>query len=110
MDAVFFLGDDEVAFSVVSARTRPHVACLNKNYRKKTADVRAGYAREVVLMICVVLLIVLFAVTALVTRLYHKKIHTLGDDWFAQGRIDVSVGQCRARSGGLSERARLFAR
>jgi tetratricopeptide (TPR) repeat protein len=92
VDAVFFLGDDEVAFSVVSPSTRPHVAPLKKNYRKKTAGVAAGYAREVVLIICAVLLIVMFAVTALVTRLYHKKIHTLGDDWFAKGEVTFRSG------------------
>jgi tetratricopeptide (TPR) repeat protein len=91
-DAVFFLGDEEVPFFVVSSRTRPHVAFLKKNSRNKTVDLADGYAREIVLIICAVLLIIMFAGTALVTRLYHKKVHALGDDWFARGESTLQSG------------------
>lgn len=46
---------------------------------------RRIYSREVILIVCVVLLLLMFGVTAFVSRQYHKKIHGLADQWFAQG-------------------------
>jgi len=43
------------------------------------------YSREIILIVCVVLLVLMSGVTAFVTRQYHKKIHGLADQWFAQG-------------------------
>lgn len=57
---------------------------------------RTGYPREVVLIICFVLLLVMFALTALASRLYHKKIHALADDWFAKGEADFRAGDVMA--------------
>jgi predicted Zn-dependent protease len=45
----------------------------------------SGYSREAVLATCLVLLAGMFGVTAFVTRTYHKRIHTLADDWYAEG-------------------------
>jgi len=44
-----------------------------------------GYSREVVLLICLALLVGMFIVTGIVARSYHKIVHTLADQWFAQG-------------------------
>jgi len=53
---------------------------------KESGDKKAaGYSREAVLASCFVLLIALFGVTAFVTRTYHKRIHTLADEWYASG-------------------------
>lgn len=51
------------------------------------------YSREAVLVFCFVLIVLLFATTALVSRLYHKKIHTLGDEWFSKGESAFQSGQ-----------------
>ncbi len=53
-------------------------------------------SRELVLIICFVLLLLMFSVTALVSRLYHKKIHTLADQWFAQGEAAFHAGSARS--------------
>jgi tetratricopeptide (TPR) repeat protein len=55
----------------------------------------ADRPRELVLIICFVLLLLMFSVTALVSRLYHKKIHTLADQWFAQGEAAFHAGSAR---------------
>jgi tetratricopeptide (TPR) repeat protein len=60
----------------------------------------SSYPREVVLVVCFALLLLLFSVTALVARLYHKKIHTLADQWFAQGEAAFRGGEV---SGALSD-------
>ncbi len=52
--------------------------------------------RELVLIICFVLLLLMFSVTALVSRLYHKKIHTLADQWFAQGEAAFHAADARS--------------
>jgi tetratricopeptide (TPR) repeat protein len=52
--------------------------------RRDHAD-SAGASREAVLIICTLLLIVMFSITAVVTRLYHGKIQTLANQWFAAG-------------------------
>jgi tetratricopeptide (TPR) repeat protein len=54
------------------------------------------YSREVVLIICAILILFLFAVTALVSRLYHKKVHSLGDEWFASGESSFRSNQVAA--------------
>ena len=46
---------------------------------------RRQASREVILLLCVLSLLVLFSFTALVTRMYHKKVHMLADDWFVAG-------------------------
>ena len=43
------------------------------------------YSRQFVLVICALLLIVLFAVTAVVSGLYHKKVQSLANEWFSRG-------------------------
>jgi tetratricopeptide (TPR) repeat protein len=49
-------------------------------------------SREVVLLLCVLTLIFLFSFTAFVSRQYHKKIHTLADEWFAAGEERLQAG------------------
>ncbi|HWF37689.1 MAG TPA: tetratricopeptide repeat protein [Candidatus Acidoferrales bacterium] len=53
-------------------------------------------SREIVLTICFVLILFLFAITALVSRLYHKKVHSLGDEWFSKGEAALRAGQVKA--------------
>lgn len=48
----------------------------------------AGYSREAVLIICMLLLLVMFSLTALVTRLYHNTIQALANQWFASGETN----------------------
>jgi tetratricopeptide (TPR) repeat protein len=55
----------------------------------------ANRPRELVLIICFVLLLLMFSVTAVVSRLYHKKIHTLADQWFAQGEGAFQAGNAK---------------
>jgi tetratricopeptide (TPR) repeat protein len=50
-------------------------------------------SRELVLLLCVLALMVMLALTALFSRLYHKKIHTLADAMFAQGEADERAAQ-----------------
>jgi tetratricopeptide (TPR) repeat protein len=56
----------------------------------------ANRPRELVLIICFVLLLLMFSVTAVVSRLYHKKIHTLADHWFAQGETAFHAGDAKS--------------
>jgi tetratricopeptide (TPR) repeat protein len=56
----------------------------------------ANRPRELVLVICFVLLLLMFSVTAVVSRLYHKKIHTLADQWFAEGETVFHAGNSKA--------------
>jgi tetratricopeptide (TPR) repeat protein len=51
-----------------------------------------AYPRAAVLLSCLVLLLVLLALTAFISRMYHKKVHTLADDWFAAGESDFQNG------------------
>ncbi len=53
---------------------------------------RAIISREIVLLLCVASLLVLFSFTALVSRMYHKKVHRLADDWFAAGEAEFAGG------------------
>jgi tetratricopeptide (TPR) repeat protein len=50
------------------------------------------YSRESILIVCVVLLVLMFGVTAFVSRQYHKKIHGLADQSFAQGEASFEAG------------------
>jgi hypothetical protein len=50
-------------------------------------------SRELVLLLCVLALVVMLALTALFSRLYHKKIHTLADAMYAQGEADEQGAQ-----------------
>lgn len=54
------------------------------------------HSREVVLTVCFVLLLFLFAITALVSRLYHRKVHSLGDEWFSKGEAAFQSRQVPA--------------
>jgi len=51
------------------------------------------YTREVVLAICSVLLIVLFATTAFVSRVYHQRIQALARDWSSRGTAAIQAGR-----------------
>jgi tetratricopeptide (TPR) repeat protein len=53
-------------------------------------------SRELVLLLCVLALMVMLALTALFSRLYHKKMHTLADAMFAQGEADEQAGRVNA--------------
>jgi tetratricopeptide (TPR) repeat protein len=53
-------------------------------------------SRELVLLLCVLALVLLLALTALLSRQYHKKIHSLADAMFAQGEADEQAGQSKA--------------
>jgi len=58
-------------------------------------NVPSNRPREFVLIICFVLLLLMFSVTALVSRLYHMKIHTLADQWYAQGDAAFHAGDAK---------------
>ncbi len=57
--------------------------------------VSANRPRELVLIICFVLLLLMFSVTALVSRLSHRKIHTLADQWYAEGDAAFHAGDAK---------------
>lgn len=65
-------------------------------YHSKRGD--WGYSREVVLLICLSLLVGMFIITGLVARAYHKRIHTLADQWFAQGTQAIQAGDATTAS------------
>jgi tetratricopeptide (TPR) repeat protein len=54
------------------------------------------YSRELVFLICVLLLLILIVITAFLSRLYHKQVHTLADNSFAQGQRDMQAGNTTA--------------
>jgi tetratricopeptide (TPR) repeat protein len=43
------------------------------------------FSREAILFACIALLVVFFAFTAFLSRMYHHKTHELADEWFAKG-------------------------
>jgi tetratricopeptide (TPR) repeat protein len=49
-------------------------------------------SREAVLLLCVLSLLMLFSFTAFASRMYHKKVHSLADDWFAAGEERFQAG------------------
>ncbi len=54
------------------------------------------YHRERVLIACVVLLVAMFAFTAFIARQYHRTVHKLGDQWYANGQAAMKAGQTAA--------------
>jgi tetratricopeptide (TPR) repeat protein len=54
------------------------------------------YSREAVLLGCIVLLVLFVLVTAAFNRMYHKKIHVLADNWFAQGEASFQAGDIQS--------------
>lgn len=50
------------------------------------------YPREFILFTYFVLLLISFAFTAFVARMYHKNIHMLADGWFAKGESEFQSG------------------
>jgi tetratricopeptide (TPR) repeat protein len=67
-----------------------------KNPSTVSAESPRVLSRELVLILCVLALVLLLALTALLSRLYHKKIHTLADTMFAQGEADEQAGRVNA--------------
>lgn len=57
---------------------------------------RLTYSREVVFLICIILLLIVSGVTAFAARMYHKRIHVLADGWFAQGETSFRAGNAAA--------------
>jgi tetratricopeptide (TPR) repeat protein len=53
-------------------------------------------SREAVLLLCVLSLLILFSFTAFASRMYHKKVHTLADDWFASGDERFQAGDFKS--------------
>ena len=54
------------------------------------------YSRELVFLLCVLSLLLLVVITAFLSRMYHKQVHTLADGWFAQGERDMQAGNVPA--------------
>jgi Flp pilus assembly protein TadD len=54
------------------------------------------YSRELVLLTTLLLLLLLMVFTAFAARLYHKKYHVLGDEWFATGEASFQSGDAAA--------------
>lgn len=75
-----------------------NTARKDRHRTREETDARraAGYSREAILIVCLALLAALFAVTAGVSRLYHKKVHQLGDAWFAKGEAAFRSGNSAA--------------
>jgi tetratricopeptide (TPR) repeat protein len=57
---------------------------------------RRQFSREVVLLLCVLSLLLLSLFTAFVSRMYHKKVHMMADDWFAAGEAHFQDGDTAA--------------
>ena len=53
------------------------------------------FSREAVLLGCFILVIGLLIFTAFVSRMYHKQIHTLADEWFGQGEASFKDGDVK---------------
>jgi tetratricopeptide (TPR) repeat protein len=62
---------------------------------KQDRSPSAGQSREVVLVVCAVLLVVLFSVTGILTRAFHKKQNGLGAEWFVKGNASLASGAAR---------------
>jgi Flp pilus assembly protein TadD len=52
-----------------------------------------GYSREVVLLSSFGLMLIFLALTAFISRMYHKDIHVLADQWFAKGEASFRAGR-----------------
>jgi len=59
---------------------------------KRASGGSAGFSREALLLTYLVLLVVLFTVTAFVARAYHRRVHTFADEWFAKGEAAFQSG------------------
>jgi hypothetical protein len=46
------------------------------------------FSRELVMLLCMLALLLLLGLTAVLSRLYHKKVHSMADAMFAQGEAD----------------------
>jgi tetratricopeptide (TPR) repeat protein len=57
------------------------------------------YSRELVLLTTLLLLLLMMIFTAFAARLYHKKFHVLGDEWFARGEASFRSGDAAAALG-----------
>lgn len=55
-----------------------------------------NYSREMVLLTTLLLLLLSVVFTAFAARMYHKKYHMLGDEWFARGDQDFHSGNAAA--------------
>jgi tetratricopeptide (TPR) repeat protein len=55
----------------------------------------AGQSREVVLLICALLLVALFSLTGILTRAFHKKQSALAAEWYAKGNASLSTHAAR---------------
>jgi hypothetical protein len=80
----FMIGDD-------SAQCVPNRR-LNESEQIALAGSAAGHSRETVLLSCMGLLLLLIGVTAFASRMYHKNIHVLADQWFANGEAAFRAG------------------
>lgn len=49
------------------------------------------FSREVILFACLLLLLIFFAFTAFLTRMYHHRVHALADEWFARGEASFQA-------------------
>jgi len=54
------------------------------------------YSREAVLLGCMLLLVLFVLFTAAVSRMYHKTIHVLADNWFDQGEASFRAGDVKS--------------
>jgi tetratricopeptide (TPR) repeat protein len=54
------------------------------------------YSREAVLFGCILLLILFVLFTAAVSRMYHKSVHVLADNWFDQGEASFRAGDIKS--------------
>jgi tetratricopeptide (TPR) repeat protein len=59
---------------------------------RRNSQPQAGYAREVVLLGALLLVLLLTVFTAFASRMYHKTFHVLADQWFAQGDVSFHAG------------------
>jgi tetratricopeptide (TPR) repeat protein len=57
------------------------------------------YSREIVFLTTILLLVLMILVTAFLARMYHKKYHVLGDEWFAIGNASFRSGDAAAALG-----------
>src|ERR1700735_992831 len=76
-----------------SSEYRVSSTAITGEARKKSPRI---YSREAVLFGCIVLLVLFVLVTAAINRMYHKKIHVLADDWFAQGETSFQAGDIQS--------------
>jgi tetratricopeptide (TPR) repeat protein len=54
------------------------------------------YSREAVLFGCIVFLVLFVLFTAAASRMYHKTIHVLADNWFDQGEVSFRAGDIKS--------------